>query len=84
MRDNRSFKNKQNKRNFKQDNRKPNFEKKNLNKEEDKDFSDQIEGRNSVLELLESGKDINKIFIERGEKHGSINKIIGIARDRNY
>ena len=44
------------------------FEKKNLNKEEDKDFSDQIEGRNSVLELLESGKDINKIFIERGEK----------------
>ena len=82
MRDNRSFKNKQNKRNFKQDNRKPNFEKKNLNKEEDKDFSDQIEGRNSVLELLESGKDINKIFIERGEKHGSINKIIGIARDR--
>lgn len=82
MRDNRSFKNKQNKRNFKQDNRKPKFEKKNVNKEEDKDFSDQIEGRNSVLELLESGKDINKIFIERGEKHGSINKIIGIARDR--
>ena len=58
MRDNRSFKNKQNKRNFKQDNRKPKFEKKNVNKEEDKDFSDQIEGRNSVLELLESGKDI--------------------------
>ena len=82
MRDNRSFKNKQNKRNFKQDNRKPNFEKKNLNKEEDKDFSDQIEGRNSVLELLESGKDINKIFIERGEKHGSINKILGIAKER--
>ena len=31
-------------------------------------FQDQIEGRNSVLELLETGKDINKI--------------IGIARDR--
>ena len=45
-------------------------------------FQDQIEGRNSVLELLETGKDINKIFIEKGEKHGSINKIIGIARDR--
>ena len=26
-------------------------------------FDDQIEGRNSVLELLESGKDINKIFV---------------------
>ena len=30
----------------------------------------QIEGRNSVLELLETGKDINKIFITKGEKHG--------------
>lgn len=45
-------------------------------------FKDQIEGRNSVLELLETGKDINKIFVEKGEKHGSINKILGIARDR--
>ena len=34
--------------------------------------ADQIEGRNSVLELLESGKDINKIFVTKGEKHGSI------------
>lgn len=49
---------------------------------EENTFQDQIEGRNSVLELLESGKDINKIFIEKGEKHGSINKIIGIAKER--
>lgn len=49
---------------------------------EEKRFDDQVEGRNSVLELLESGKDINKIFITRGEKHGSINKIIAIARER--
>ena len=82
MKDNRNFKNKQGKKNFKQDSRKPKFEKKNINKEEDKDFSDQIEGRNSVLELLESGKDINKIFIERGEKHGSITKIIAKAKER--
>lgn len=45
-------------------------------------FDDQIEGRNSVLELLESGKDINKIFVTRGEKHGSINKILAIAKER--
>ena len=45
-------------------------------------YEDQIEGRNSVLELLESGKDINKIFITRGEKHGSINKILAIAKER--
>ena len=44
--------------------------------------SDQIEGRNSVLELLESGKDINKIYIQAGQKHGSINKIIAIAKSK--
>ena len=27
---------------------------------EEKKYDDQVEGRNSVLELLESGKDINK------------------------
>lgn len=56
-----------------------------MNKKE-KDFKeaykDQIEGRNAVLELLETGKDINKIFIANGEKHGSINKIISIAKER--
>ena len=50
--------------------------------QEEKRFDDQIEGRNSVLELLESGKDINKIFVARGEKHGSINKILAIAKER--
>lgn len=45
-------------------------------------FEDQIEGRNSVLELLESGKDVNKIFITKAEKHGSINKIIAIAKEK--
>ena len=44
---------------------------------------DQVEGRNSVLELLESGKDINKIFITRGEKHGSIHKIMAKAKERH-
>ena len=50
--------------------------------QEEKRFDDQIEGRNSVLELLESGKDINKIFVTRGEKHGSINKILAIAKEK--
>ena len=45
-------------------------------------YQDQIEGRNAVLELLETGKDINKIFIANGERHGSINKIISIAKER--
>lgn len=45
------------------------------------EYQDQVEGRNAVLELLESGKDINKILIAKGEKHGSINKIIALAKE---
>jgi len=63
-------------------------EKKVLNKnnnnreKEQRNFDDQVEGRNSVLELLEAEKDINKIFVTRGEKQGSINKIIGRAKGK--
>ena len=52
-------------------------------KKEEKNYDDQVEGRNSDIELLESGKDINKIFVTKGERHGSINKIIAMAKDRN-
>ena len=45
-------------------------------------YQDQIEGRNSVLELLKSGKDINRLYIQNGEKHGSILEIIAIAKER--
>ena len=44
-------------------------------------YQDQVEGRNAVIELLESGKDINKIFITKGERHGSIHKIISMAKE---
>ena len=40
------------------------------NNPEQKQYDDQVEGRNSVIELLESGRDINKIFISNGEKNG--------------
>lgn len=46
------------------------------------EYQDQVEGRNAVLELLESDRDINKIYISDGEKHGSINKIIALAKKR--
>ncbi len=45
-------------------------------------YEDQVEGRNAVIELLASGKDINKIFITKGERHGSINKIISMAKEK--
>ena len=48
----------------------------------EKIFDDQVEGRNAVLELLENDKDINKLYITKGEKNGSINKIIAIANEK--
>lgn len=74
---NKNFKNNKKFKENRQFNKRPERREK-----DESSFEDQIEGRNSVLELLESGKDINKIFIEKGEKHGSINKIVAIARDR--
>ena len=44
-------------------------------------YEDVVAGRNAVMELLRSNKDINKIFVERGEKHGSIREIMAKARD---
>ena len=49
---------------------------------EKEEYNDQVEGRNAVLELLESGRDINKILVTNGEKHGSIHKILAIAKER--
>lgn len=51
------------------------------NKEET-NYRDQIEGRNAVWEFIQSGKDINKIYVIKGEKHGSIYKIIEEAKKR--
>ena len=52
------------------------------NERQEKTYNDQIEGRNAVIELLESGRDINKIFVSNGEKNGSITKILAMAKDK--
>ncbi len=39
----------------------------------------QLEGRNAVLELLKSGKDIDKIIVAKGNVEGTIKRIIGEA-----
>lgn len=52
------------------------------NNKEEKQYQDQVEGRNAVIELLESGRDINKIFVSNGEKNGSINKILALAKEK--
>lgn len=40
-------------------------------------------GRNSVRELLASGRDIDKIFVQKGERTGSITSLIAEARSRS-
>ncbi len=52
------------------------------NDESDPDGNERIEGRNSVLEALKAGRSINKILVGKGEKEGSINQIIAIAREK--
>ena len=44
--------------------------------------SNAIYGRNAVKELLSSERDIEKLFIQRGEHEGSIKVIIANARER--
>ncbi len=41
-----------------------------------------VSGRNAVKELLSSGRDIEKIFVQAGEREGSINLLIGMAAER--
>lgn len=42
-----------------------------------------IVGRNPVIEALKAEKEIDKIFILKGERQGSIKKIIGMAKEKN-
>lgn len=51
-------------------------------KDDKKEYDDIVIGRNPVLELLKSNRDINKLYIESGEKHGSIKEIIAKAREQ--
>ena len=39
-------------------------------------------GRNAVKELLSGGRDIEKIYIQSGDREGSVNLLIGIASER--
>ncbi len=41
-----------------------------------------IEGRNPVTEAIKAGRSIDKIFVQAGEKNGSIRKVIALAREK--
>lgn len=51
--------------------------------EEYADHDNVTAGRNSVRELLASGRDIDKIFVQKGERTGSITSLIAEARSRS-
>lgn len=43
---------------------------------------DLVEGRNAVIELLKSDKTIEHLMVAKGSTEGSINKILGLAREK--
>ena len=45
-------------------------------------MSDKLEGRNPVAEALKSGRSIDKIYVKKGDKHGSIIPIIRMAKEK--
>ncbi len=56
-------------------------------KNSDKSFEKEVDecvvsGRNAVRELLSGGRDIEKIYIQSGEREGSVNLLIGMASER--
>lgn len=49
----------------------------------DKKFNEnQLEGRNAVLEVLKSGRNIEKIIVQKGNVEGTIRRIVGIAKEK--
>ncbi len=42
-----------------------------------------VYGRNSVMELLRSGREIEKLMVEKGEKTGSLIAILNLARKKH-
>lgn len=45
--------------------------------------NDLIVGRNSVLEAIQSGREIDSVMIARGERSGSIGKIVSLCKQKN-
>jgi 23S rRNA (guanosine2251-2'-O)-methyltransferase len=41
-----------------------------------------VAGRNSVFEVLKSGRPVNKVYLARGNMEGSIREIIAVLKER--
>ncbi len=53
-----------------------------IKREEAEPSENVIFGRNSVKELLSGGRDIEKIYVAKGEREGSIKLLISMAKER--
>ncbi len=63
--------------------RRERFQAKNARMEAEMGREDLVEGRNAVIELLKSDRTtIEQIFVSNGKSEGSINKILGLAKDK--
>lgn len=52
-------------------------------REDGKDFNEnQVEGRNAILEVLKSGRDVEKIIVAKGNVEGTIRRITAMAVER--
>lgn len=53
-----------------------------MNRDEVQNTTNKIEGRNPVIEAIKSGRSIDKILVQTGEKNGSVRKLIALAREK--
>lgn len=54
-----------------------------MEKREKREYNEnQLEGRNAVLEVLKSGRDIEKIIVQKGNVEGTVRRIAGMAKER--
>ena len=60
----------------------PRYDRPRQNEENEEASENIVVGRNAVRELLKSGRDIDKIFVQRGEREGSIVVLVAEAVDR--
>ena len=54
-------------------------------KEKDRDYrtnDNLVIGRNAVTELLKSDREVENVLIAKGEREGSINRIIGLCKEK--
>ncbi len=63
--------------------RKPQFRNRDFEREADAPQEGIVVGRNAVRELLKSDRDIDKIFVQRGEREGSIVVLVAEANAKN-